>query len=649
MVQKVSPFLEGKYGWSLGESNWNLGMDENLVKFSYMFNRNIDGVVSSLPAPVNGEAYFLTTDNRLYFAVDGIFYSSPTPKWFTVYIKSTGQAFQFNGTTLVESDILNQANDYTDVLRADVLNSADPLKGATIVGYDGTNVAAHLDSINFSLSALAIATNTTQGAGLIGYRGRTVHDRLDDYLDAADYGVVGDGVTDDWAAINAFLDLAYAQNKVAKFPGWMVCAHSQKLELYRGNNFAIVGDGFPTLKYTGIIADVAVSIDRGPMGGAYGIVFRDFNIEGNFVCTDAFYNRAISHSDISNIRAWGGTACLYRVVSGVCNNYTNLRLTSVGGRVGAPTGTPAEGIRLESRSAGDYLAWCTFANLIVENVLNTGIRALDATGNLFTSGTSEGNGRGLLFEEPCRNNTVINMDFEANGAAGDIVVNGHCNSFHNPQCISSGSSVNISVQVSKGATFFGGYLRAANLQSASSDTTFIGCEFSDNGALGITGTGSHRRIGCYKTDNAGNITSRYVDILGAFGSFTPSLVGSTTPGVNTYSVRTGRYEVIAGRCFFEITIVLTAKDAAMAGIATISGLPVASSNIANLAASGQVGTFGNIASPGAGYTGLGWRIDPNSTSMLLITSGFGNATATVSSTSIGATSTLNISGSYPIA
>lgn len=106
MTQQTSPFLEGKFGWVLGESNWNLGMDENLLKFSYMFDRNIDGIVSSLPAVVNGTAYFNTTDNRIYFAVGGSYTSTPTPKWFIVTLRSSGIQYQFNGTTLT-SDIMD--------------------------------------------------------------------------------------------------------------------------------------------------------------------------------------------------------------------------------------------------------------------------------------------------------------------------------------------------------------------------------------------------------------------------------------------------------------------------------------------------------------------------------------------------------------
>lgn len=101
MTQKSSPFIEAKYGWEYGESGWNEGMDQNLVKFSFMFDRNVDGIVASLPSAVNGQAFYLTTDNRIYFAVGTTWYSTPTPKWFTFQLRSTGVTYQFNGTSLV--------------------------------------------------------------------------------------------------------------------------------------------------------------------------------------------------------------------------------------------------------------------------------------------------------------------------------------------------------------------------------------------------------------------------------------------------------------------------------------------------------------------------------------------------------------------
>ena len=100
MTQKISPFLEAKYGWDFGESGWNGGMDENLLKFSFLFDRNIDSIVSTLPSATNGLAVFLSTDRRLYFAVGSTWYSCPTPKWAILTLRSTGEAYQFTGTSL---------------------------------------------------------------------------------------------------------------------------------------------------------------------------------------------------------------------------------------------------------------------------------------------------------------------------------------------------------------------------------------------------------------------------------------------------------------------------------------------------------------------------------------------------------------------
>lgn len=107
MTQQTSPFLEGKYGWASGESGWNFGMDENLLKFSYLFDKNIDEVVSTLPSVVNGKAYFNTTDNRVHFAVGSIYYSTPVPKWFVVTLRSTGDRYQFDGTSLITTIVLD--------------------------------------------------------------------------------------------------------------------------------------------------------------------------------------------------------------------------------------------------------------------------------------------------------------------------------------------------------------------------------------------------------------------------------------------------------------------------------------------------------------------------------------------------------------
>src|SRR3990167_6639160 len=174
MSQQQSPWVEGAYGWSFGESGWNPGMDQNLLKFSFLFDRNVDSIVASLPPAVNGQAHYNTVDSRLYFAVGTTYYSCPVPKWFSVIVKPSGDVWQFNGVNLVQIDSPSdldirldsleltasqlgtaafedvaffasqsaldvvEANSqaYTDVLRTDLADSVDQTKGASLVGFD---------------------------------------------------------------------------------------------------------------------------------------------------------------------------------------------------------------------------------------------------------------------------------------------------------------------------------------------------------------------------------------------------------------------------------------------------------------------------------------------------------------------------------
>lgn len=172
MPQQQSPFLEGKYGWNYGENGWNTGMDENLLKFSFMFDGNVDSIVASLPPVSNGAAHFNSADNRFYFGVGSVWYSSPCPKSFIFKIKSNGDFYQFNGTSAVkidnpsqidsrldaveltlsslgtaafqnvedfatqaELDIVEAASQsYTDTFKASLLDSVDMLAGVSLVG-----------------------------------------------------------------------------------------------------------------------------------------------------------------------------------------------------------------------------------------------------------------------------------------------------------------------------------------------------------------------------------------------------------------------------------------------------------------------------------------------------------------------------------
>lgn len=173
MSQQQSPWLEAAYGWTYGENGWNVGMDSNLLKFSVMFDRNVDSIAGSLPAAVNGQVHYNTSDNRIYFAVSSTYFSTPVPKWFTVIERSTGNTWQFNGSTLVQveklTSVVNRLAAVEVILESLGTAAFEDISAfATQAALDvvaGQSQSYTDNQINSTLDNLSATT----GAGLIGY------------------------------------------------------------------------------------------------------------------------------------------------------------------------------------------------------------------------------------------------------------------------------------------------------------------------------------------------------------------------------------------------------------------------------------------------------------------------------------------------
>lgn len=67
-----SPYFNINYGWVYGEDGWNTGMDENLLRSSFLMRNAVTEITSSLPpSPPDGYSCILTTDSLAYFRVEG--------------------------------------------------------------------------------------------------------------------------------------------------------------------------------------------------------------------------------------------------------------------------------------------------------------------------------------------------------------------------------------------------------------------------------------------------------------------------------------------------------------------------------------------------------------------------------------------------
>lgn len=129
---------------------------------------------------------------------------------------------------------------------------------------------------------------------------------------------------------------------------------------------------------------------------------------------------------------------------------------------------------------------------------------------------------------------------------------------------------------------------------------------------------------------------------GITGAVTPVVLGTTVAGSNSYASRTGRYRREGGVTTVSVSITLSAKDAAMAGLVDIDCLPTAAGGDAQ---SGNIALFNGVSLP-ANHTQLGVATVPGTTRVRLYTAGSGQVGGALNATGISSAFSITFDVSY---
>lgn len=410
----------------------------------------------------------------------------------------------------------------------------------TIATYDNItgNASGVTGQINAAVAGIYATLAASSGSSLIGYIqggtnsvATTVQSKLREYISVKDYGAVGDGTTDDTAAIQSANTAAGLAKKTLFFPSGTYLCSSQLVP-----TCAWTFDGKSTdnnlpatyliKKSTMTVPLVLISMS-GFVGNGVSVVGQGGNtgdniqITGNGVILNYTYSRGAGQDGIRIGLDAGGNANSFTLNTPKC--YANGR----------------HGIYIHDKTTGAANANAgTLIAPFTQNNGQDGLRFGNCYSNTVIGILAEQNtGYGVYFTQDSNKNFLYGGDSEAN-TAGDA------------------------------------YLEASVVLPSSGE----GC----NGLMGIalatiTDLAKQTSRG-WNTSFGG---TKYV--TNAVGTWTPSIRGSTTAGTNTYSIQTGKYHKQGTLVTAWFDVQLASNTVAMVGNSQIEGLPF-------LASSGNFGS-----------------------------------------------------------
>ncbi len=414
------------------------------------------------------------------------------------------------------------------------------------------------------------ATAISYTAGFAGATAQTVQTKLEQYVSVADFGAVGDGVTDDTAAIQAARNYLAAQTDPPKLifpagiykysvsPNWAI------------SNIEVEAQGEVRLLYTG--TGNAVIFDAGATAGdlCYNVNFGSpnrFHVDAPTTAANGVYVRSVHHSKLGfNVHGAGSSSAGLRVEFAVVTQFDVVVSANEGGWYSAVK--PAVGYYLTERLAGETCSYCYFPNPIVEGP-TIGIYLNKTLGNVFVGGTSEGcSDYGVYAAPTAQWDRFYGTDFEVNGIA-DVYCLGAGLEFNN---CDSYTLTNFGSGANRCRLIGGEYV------SIIFDTGSISCSAANlvynrfSGAGTITDGGS-----ASEWFNVRNRAGRMY--LTTATGYTPGTIAANSTGVATVSLPGAKVGDFALASFslsvsgFILNANVTAADTVLVNFSNISGAP----------------------------------------------------------------------------